>query len=95
MIFSNETRINPEAVKDSIPIIHGQNYYIDDDGSASTFNVTPEKVFDSLNKDIEVASLQQVTEFIYIINQKLAYKTDSGILVTDVDAVKTKYRGGF
>lgn len=95
MIFSNETRINPEVVADSIPVIHGQNYYIDEQGIVCTFNKEQVNVFDKLGYNVEVQSLQPVTEFIYIINQKVAYRTSRGFLVTDLVANKEKYIGGF
>lgn len=96
MIFSNDTRINPELQeKNGIPVIHGQNYYIDDQGYVSTYNLSPETIFDSTGTTIEVESIIPVTEFIYIINQHVAYKTNSGFLVTEIPANKEKYRGGF
>lgn len=95
MIFSNETRLNPEAVADSIPVIGGQNYYVDEQGYVATFNLAPDFVFDKDGYDVQVQSFQPVTEFIYIINQKVAYRTTAGFLVTDLPATKDKYVGGF
>ena len=95
MQFSNVTRINPEAVADSIPIIHGQNFYIDEQGYVSTYNIAKEFVFDINGYEVEVKSIKPVTEFIYIINNKLAYKTSLGFLVTELAANKENYRGGF
>lgn len=96
MIFSNDTRINPEQMeKTGIPVIHGQNYYIDDQGYVSTYNLTSQNVEDIYGESVSVKSLIPVTEFIYIINQFLAYKTTNGFLVTDIPAPKEKYRGGF
>lgn len=96
MIFSNDTRINPELQeKNGIPVIHGQNYYIDDQGYVSTYNLSPETVFDSTGATIEVESIIPITEFIYVINNHISYKTNSGFLVTEIPANKEKYRGGF
>lgn len=95
MKFVNDTRFSPEVFEDSIPIIHGQNYYIDDQGFACSYNNQSIAVYDSLGNDIIVQSMQQVTEFIYVINQKLAYLTTGGIVVTDLVASKENYRGGF
>lgn len=95
MIFSNETRINPEATPETIPVIHGKNFYIDEQGYVATYNLQEIKCFDSQNRNVTVQSIQEVTEFIYIINNKLAYKTDIGFLVTNVDCLKEKYVGGF
>lgn len=95
MQFSNVTRINPEAVADSIPIIHGQNYYIDEQGYVSTYNIANEFVFDVDGYEVNVTSIKPVTEFIYIINNKVAYRTTLGFLVTELDATKENYRGGF
>ena len=96
MIFSNDTRINPELQeKNGIPVIHGTNYYIDDQGYVSTYNLSPETVFDSNGAAIEVKSILPITEFIYVINNYIAYKTNSGFLVTEIPANKQKYRGGF
>lgn len=96
MIFSNDTRINPELQeKNGIPVIHGQNYYIDEQGYVSTYNLSPETVFDSTGATIEVESIIPITEFIYIINNYISYKTNSGFLVTEIPANKEKYRGGF
>ncbi len=95
MIFSNETRINPEATPETIPVIHGKNYYIDEQGYVATYNQQKVNVFDSQNNTVTVTSFVEVTEFIYIINQKLAYKTESGFLVTTLVADKEKYVGGF
>lgn len=95
MQFSNETRISPDAVADSIPVIHGQNYYIDEQGYVSTYNFQQQDVLDTAGRNVEVNSIQPVTEFIYVINNRLAYKTSSGLLVTDIVADKENYRGGF
>lgn len=95
MKFSNETRINPETVEESIPVIHGQNYYIDEQGYVSTYTLDTVNVFTNNTSNIEVTSINQITEFIYTVNNKLAYKTSEGILVTDIDAGKENYRGGF
>lgn len=95
MKFSNETRINPEAVADSIPVIHGTNYYIDEQGYVSTYTINNEKVFSQQSAELEVSNINQVTEFIYTVNNKLAFKTTDGIFVTDLDATKENYRGGF
>lgn len=95
MKFSNETRINPEVYEDSIPVIHGQNYYIDEQGYVSTFNLSPEDVYNQDGDKVQVNSLSPVTEFIYIVNNKLAYKTSIGLVVTDIIADKQKYVGGF
>ena len=96
MIFSNDTRINPEfQEKYGIPVIHGQNYYIDEAGFVSTYNLEKQVVFDSLGNDVEVKSITPITEFIFKINDKIAYKTSEGFLVTDLPALKEKYVGGF
>lgn len=95
MQFSTETRINPEAFEDSIPIIHGKNYYIDEQGYVSTYNINNVAVFDQSNNAVTVNSIVEVTEFIYIINQRLAYKTENGFLVTSIVADKENYVGGF
>lgn len=95
MIFSTETRLNPEATPDSIPVIHGKNFYIDEQGYVATYNVSSINCFDYKNRNIAVQSIKEVTEFIYIINNKLAYKTDVGFLVTELDAIKENYVGGF
>lgn len=95
MKFSNETRVNPEAVADSIPVIHGFNYYIDEQGYVSTYTLDDVHVFDINTDNIEVNSINQITEFIYIVNNKLAFKTTDGIFVTDLACPKEKYRGGF
>lgn len=97
MIFSNETRINPEAKEtaQSIPVIHGQNFYIDEQGYVSTYNKTPVNIFDKNFQPVEVQSIKEVTEFIYIVNQKVAFKTDQGIYVSDLIADKEVYKGGF
>ena len=95
MIFSNETRINPEAVADNIPVIHGQNYYIDEQGVVCTYNKEHVEVFDRDGYNVKVQSIVPVTEFIYIINKKLSYRTSRGFLVTELIANKEKYVGGF
>jgi hypothetical protein len=95
MKFSNITRINPEALADDIPVIHGQNYYINEEAVVCTFNNSPESVFDQSGMNVAVKSLTPVTEFIYIVNNKLSFKTDRGILVTNLTATKQNYRGGF
>ena len=95
MKFSNITRINPEALADDIPVIHGKNYYINDEAVVCTFNNSPESVFDQSGMNVAVKSLAPVTEFIYIVNNKLSFKTDRGILVTNLTATKQNYRGGF
>lgn len=95
MKFSNETRINPEAVEDDIPVIHGNNYYIDEQGFVSTYNNSFVSVFDKTGSSVTVQTIKPITEFIYVVNQKLAYKTSQGILVTDIPALKEHYRGGF
>ena len=95
MKFSTDTRISPEVAQDSIPVIHGQNYYIDDQGFVSTYNNYQYKVFDIDNADVEVSNIKPITEFIYVVNNKLAYKTAQGLLVTEIPADKEKYRGGF
>lgn len=95
MKFSNITRINPEAFETDIPIIHGQNFYINAEGFVCTYNNINISVFDGNNKTVSVSSIQPVTEFIYIINQKLAFRTNRGFLVTDLSATKQNYTGGF
>ena len=95
MKFSNITRINPEALADDIPVIHGKNYYINDEAVVCTFNNSPESVFDQSGMTVAVKSVSPVTEFIYIVNNKLSFKTDRGILVTNLTATKQNYRGGF
>lgn len=95
MEFSNETRINPEVVAKSIPVIHGQDYYIDDQGYVCTYTRETEHVFDVGTDNLEVQSINQITEFIYTVNNQLAFKTSNGILVTDLQASKQKYQGGF
>lgn len=95
MKFSNETRINPEMFEESIPVIHGKNYYIDEQGYIATYNLAPVEVFDETGASVEVKSIQEVTEFIAVINNKLAYKTSKGYLVTKLAADKENYRGGF
>lgn len=95
MQFSNETRINPENFQDSIPVIHGQNYYIDEQGYVSTYNLQGQSVFNRDGERVQVQTISQITEFIYIINKRVAYKTSQGILVTDLVANKEKYVGGF
>lgn len=95
MKFSNITRINPEALADDIPVIHGKNYYINDEAVVCTFNNSPESVFDQSGMNVAVKSVSPVTEFIYIVNNKLSFKTDRGILVTNLTATKQNYRGGF
>ena len=95
MKFSTETRISPDVYKDDIPIIHGTNYYINEEQYVATFNKTQYTVFDQNGNRIVVQSIKPVTEFIYIINQKLAYRTSIGFLVTNISATKEKYVGGF
>lgn len=96
MIFTNDTRVNPELQeKTGIPVIHGQNYYIDDQGYVSTYNLTSQVVEDIYGEAVNVKTIIPVTEFIYIINQKVAYRTNAGFLVTELPAPKEKYRGGF
>lgn len=96
MLFSNDTRINPEfQEKTGIPIIHGQNYYIDEAGFASTYNLEQQVVFDKNNNSVDIKSFSPITEFIYKINDKIAYKTSEGFLITDLAAQKEKYVGGF
>ena len=96
MIFSNDTRINPELQeKNGIPVIHGQNYYIDDQGYVSTYNLASLEVLDSAGKPVKVKTINPITEFIYIINNKVAYKTSQCIVVSDLPATKEKYVGGF
>lgn len=96
MIFSNETRINPEQFeKEGIPIIHGQDFYISEEGYASTYTRSPEHVFASNVDNLQVTNIKQITEFIYVINNQLAFKTSDGLLVTELAADKEEYRGGF
>ena len=96
MIFSNDTRINPEMQeKNGIPVIHGQNYYIDEQGYVSTYNLASLQVLDSTGAEVKVKTINPVTEFIYIINNKVAYKTSQFIVVSDLPATKEKYVGGF
>lgn len=95
MQFSNNTRISPDVFEESIPVIHGQNYYIDEQGSVATFNKAVVNVFNSSGTGVVVKSIKPITEFIYVINQKLAYKTSRGFLVTELPAQKDNYRGGF
>lgn len=96
MIFSNETRINPELqTKDGIPIIHGQNYYIDEMGYASTYNISSLKVLDQQGQEVVVKTITPVTEFIYVINNKISYKTSQFIVMSDLPAIKEKYVGSF
>lgn len=95
MQFTNNTRVIVESVEDDIPIIHGKNYYIDEQGFICTYNKELVSVFDRSGANVQVSYLQPVTEFIYIINHKVAYKTTNGFLVTDLVAEKEKYVGGF
>ena len=74
MKFSNITRINPEAFADDIPVIHGKDYYINDEAVVCTFNSYPESVFDQSGMNVAIKSLTPVTEFIYIVNNKLSFK---------------------
>ena len=91
MKFSTETRISPDVYKDDIPIIHGTNFYINEEQYVATFNKAQYTVFDQDGNSIAVQSIKPVTEFIYIINQKLAYRTSIGFLVTNISATKEKY----
>lgn len=95
MRFSNETRISPDAVADDIPVIHGTNYYITSEGNIATFNKAQVDVYDQTGAAVNVTSIKPVTEFIYIINNKLSYRTSTGFLVTNIAATKDKYVGGF
>ena len=95
MEFSNETRLNPEQFEDSIPVIHGQDFYIDEQGYVSTYNREPVTVFDSYGNSVVVTSFKPVTDFIYIVNNKLGYKVSTGIMVTEIPATKENYKGGF
>lgn len=95
MEFINDTRINPEVVADSIPVIGGHNYYIDDKGFVSTYNLQSVEVFGETGNVVRVKSIQPVTEFISIVNNFVAYHTSKGILVTNLPAPKEKYVGGF
>ena len=97
MIFSNETRINPEAKETakSIPVIHGQNYYIDEQGYVSTYIKDKVNIYDDVGNPVQAQSIKEITEFIYVINNQLAFKTLDGILVTDLSASKDIYKGGF
>ena len=95
MQFSNTTKISPDATKDNIPVIHGTDYYIDEQRYVCTYVQAPDKVLDKDGDNVTVTSFQQVTEFIYVVNQKLAFKTSDGIIVTELVAEKEKYIGGF
>lgn len=95
MKFSPETKIAVDSVADDIPVIHGKNYYIDQDSYVATINKSPVDVYDSLGNLIDVVTIKPVTEFIYIINNKLAYRTSEGFLVTEIPAPHEKYIGGF
>ena len=95
MKFSTETRLSIDNFADSIPIIHGKNFYIDEFGYVSTVNKAPQNVFDKNGETVSVKSISQITEFIHIINNKLSFKTSSGFLVTDLSCNKEKYTGGF
>lgn len=94
MQFSNNTYIAPDAFRDDIPVIHGQNYYINEQAQVCTYTYDNVNVIDSLGDAVTVTSLNELTDFIYIINNKFAVKTSAGILVTDLDATKQNYRGG-
>lgn len=95
MEFSTETRINPEQFEDSIPVIHGQDFYISEEGYVSTYTRNSVSIFSTGQEKVDVSNITQVTEFIYIVNNQLAYKTSEGILVTELQADKENYRGGF
>ena len=90
MKFSTETRIAPDVYKDDIPVIHGTNFYINEEQYVATFNKAQYTVFDQNGNSIVVQSIKPVTEFIYIINQKIAYRTSTGFLVTNINAKKEK-----
>lgn len=94
MQFSNNTYIMPDAFRDDIPVIHGQNYYINEQAQVCTYTYNNIDVIDDLGNTVTVTSISELTDFIYIINSKLAFKTSAGILVTDLDATKQNYRGG-
>ena len=95
MKFSNDTRLPIDSFEESIPIIHGKNYYIDEQGYVSTYNKAPVNVVDTNGDTVKVQSIKPVTEFISIVNNRVAYHTSIGIVVTSLVADKQKYIGGF
>lgn len=95
MQFSNTTYIAPDAFKDDIPIIHGQNYYINELAQVCTYTYNNVNVYDTTGEAVTVTNLNEITDFIYVINNKLSFMTSEGIIVTDLDATKQNYRGGF
>lgn len=95
MIFQNNTQVAPDLQSDSIPVIHGQNYYIDEQGFVCTYN---EQIVQILDKDgtvVEVTSFQQLTENIFIINAEVAFRTSGGIVLSGLPATYSSYAGSF
>lgn len=95
MKFSQDTKIIVDAFEESIPVIHGQNYYIDAEGYVNTYTLDTVPVFDTTNKELELLAFRPITEFIAVINNRLAFKTTQGWMVTNMIADKEKYVGGF
>lgn len=96
MIFVNNTLINPESVRGDIPIIHGTDFYIDEQEYVCTYNQVETDIIDSDGNSIEVTSLKQITENIFVINNYLAFKmsTDT-IVVTKIATTRSNYKGAF
>ena len=95
MIFSNSTMVAPEATADSIPVIHGQNYYINEQGYVCTYNEHNVTVLDANGDEVQVTSFQQLTENIFIVNANVAFLTSGGIVMTGLPAPYTDYAGSF
>ena len=96
MQFVNNTLINPEALANDIPVIHGKDYYIDEQAIVCTYNQKDVKIIDRTGSDVEVSSINQITENIFIINNFLSYKLASNeILVTQINCSRSVYKGAF
>ena len=96
MIFSNNTLINPEAVADDIPIIHGTDFYIDEQGFVCTYNQTDTIIIDSNGLPVKVTSLKQITENLFVINNYLAYRMSTDqIVVSKIATTRSIYKGAF
>ena len=97
MKFVNNTLINPDAVADDIPVIQGEDYYIDNQGIVCTYNQKTVTVLDmSTGQSIAVNSINQVTENLYIINGHLCFRMSTDVIIyTSIMCSNSVYKGAF
>jgi len=97
MQFLNNTLISPDMMANNIPIIHGKNYYIDEQTIVCTYNKSSQTVISNTGTTVSnIANINQITENIFVIDGYLSFQLASGeILKTSISASKSVYKGGF